>query len=191
VDYEERFSGLSETYSPGYDMTKAKELAEESGLVGKSLRIMTNGQEAFITVAEIMQASLLEIGVNAEILNYDQATYFSLMMDTSNYEIALYFSSAPSVMASDIFATYPTFITQGWEGPEHDEYMKLSKETLGTSDPTEYSDKLMQVTEMFVDNSPWYGICEQLSLFAYPKDLQGFEFYLIGDLRYQEMSFAQ
>jgi peptide/nickel transport system substrate-binding protein len=190
VDFEERFDNLHETYSVGYDIAKAKEMAEKAGLVGKDIRIITNGAADYITVAEIMQASLLEIGVNAEILNYDQATYYSMLMDVSTYDIALYMTSAPSVMASDIFANYPTFITQGWEGPEREEFLKISRETLSTFDKQEYSDKLLKVTEMFEDFSPWYGVCDILALWTFNKDIQGVEFSLVGDVRFQKMSFA-
>ena len=43
VDYEERYGNLHDTYVTGYNVDKAKEYAEKAGLVGKTLKIITNG----------------------------------------------------------------------------------------------------------------------------------------------------
>jgi peptide/nickel transport system substrate-binding protein len=190
IDYEDRFGGLHETYSKGYDLDKAKELAEQSGLTGKTLRIITNGTSDYITIAEIMQASLLEIGVKTEIMNYDQATYFSLLVDESNFEIALYATSAPSMMAGDIFAGTLSFSLYGWEGPESDAFTNMYKQILGTFDPKEYSDKLFEFAKTFEDVSLWYGICDSLTLWAFANDIQGAEFSLTGIVGFQDLSFA-
>jgi peptide/nickel transport system substrate-binding protein len=191
LDFEDRFNNLHETYSVGYDIAKAKELAEQSDLVGKSLRIITNGSDQFITAAEIIQADLLEIGVNAEIVNYDQATYYSMLMDVSNFEIALYFTAVPAKVASGIFATtLTTFLPLGWEGPEREAYLKVAGEALTTVDEAERSEKLFETVKMFVEISPWFGICDMLSLQAYVSGLNGMDYYLTGDVRYQNLSFS-
>ena len=121
IDLEDRFLNMDDTYTTGYDSAKAQTLADESGLTGQSLRIITNGAADYVTMAEIIQNNLSAIGVNSEIINYDQATYFSLLMDESNFDIAIFTPSAPSMLAIDILYNYPIFIPLGWTGEVRDQ----------------------------------------------------------------------
>ena len=171
IDMEPRFFNLNETYSIGYNLEKAQELAEQSGLIGKAVRIITNGSAGYNTVAEIIQNDLLSIGVDAQIVNYDQATYFPTMADASQFEIAIFTPGAPSMMASDILAMYFTFIPLGWAGPERDRYGELSMGALTTADEAQASELLFQTFEMFVDIDPWYGLCEVLAARATAPEL--------------------
>jgi peptide/nickel transport system substrate-binding protein len=189
VDYEQRFANMNDTYSIGYDPVKAKELAEQSGLVGKTVRIITNGSESYNTVAEIVQDGLISIGVDAQIFNYDQATYFPTMMDAGNFEIAIFNPSAPSWMAVDVLAMYLTFIPLGWSGPDRDLYGQLSMGAISTYDVKERGDKLYDALKVFVDFTPWYGLCEFVSARVESADLIGVQYYMPGSIYYQDISF--
>ena len=106
LDYEERFADMTDVYATGYNVDLAKEYAEKAGLVGKTLKIITDGTEAFNDIAAILQENLSAIGVNSEIMSYDSATYFSIIMDESNFDIALFYLSSPSMLACDIMGSY-------------------------------------------------------------------------------------
>lgn len=190
TDFETRFLNMHDTYKIGYNPDKAKELAEQSGLIGKKLRIITNGATANNTLAEMIQGNLLDIGINAEIIPYDQATFFSVMMDANNFEIALFTPSAPSKLAVDILGMYLTFIPLGWTGPERDEYGKLSMGALTTFDEKSRSDQLYEALKLFVDFDPWYGICELVSARTHAPDLQGVEYMIAGNIYYQYAYFG-
>ena len=171
IDFEPRFLNTHETYSLGYNPTRARELAEESGLVGQTLRIITNGSSGYNTVAEIVQGNLMDIGVNVDIVNYEQATYFPMMMDASNFEIAIFTPAAPSYLASDLLAMYITFIPLGWEGPDRDRYGEISMGALCTADPARASELLYETVQMFAEFSPWYGLCESVGARAMAQGL--------------------
>lgn len=190
IDFEPRFAKMHDIYKTGYNPEKAKELAEKAGLIGKSLRIITNGSPEYITIAEIVQGNLLDIGIKSEIINYDQATYFSLLMDESNYEIAIFNPAAPSVMAVDILAMYLTFIPLGWHDAERDRYGELSMKALATYDPKARGDLIYESLPIFLDYTPWYGLCEGVTLVAVTKDLQGVNFMLAGNTPFQQMYFT-
>ena len=175
IDFEPRLANLHETYSIGYNPERAKELAEQSGLVGKTVRIISNGTADYTTVAEIIQLGLLEIGVNAEILNLDQATYYGTMMDASNFEIAVLTPGTPSRLACDLMAMELTFIPLGWEGPEADLYKSTAMEALCTFDEKERSDKIFEAVSLFVNNPPWYALCEVVGARAWASNLGGYE----------------
>ena len=187
IDFEQRFLNLNETYSVGHNPARARELAEQSGLVGKTLRLITNGSTDFNTAAEIIQGNLLEIGVNVDIINYDQATYFPTLMDASNFEIAIFNPAAPSMMAVDVLGMYLTFIPLGWSGPDRDQYGALSMGALTTADPRARQDLLFDAIEMFVDYAPWYGLCEAVVARTQSADLGGVDYMIAGGVFYQDM----
>jgi peptide/nickel transport system substrate-binding protein len=190
VDFEPRFSNMHETYSIGYDPARAKSYAEQAGLIGKSLRIITNGSADYITIAELIQNDLTTIGVNSEIINYDQATYFGLLMDESNYDIAIFNPAAPSVMAADILGMYLVFIPQGWQGPDRDLYGQLSMAALAMADDKTRGDMIYESLKLFLDYTPWFGLCEGVSMRVCSNELQGIEFSLGGGYLFQNMSFV-
>ena len=190
TDFEPRFANMHDTYSIGYDLDKAREYAEQSGLVGKTLRLITNGSSDMNTLAEIIQGNLLDIDVNVDIISYDQATFFGTMMDANNFEIALFTPSAPSMMAVDIFGMYLTFIPLGWDGPEREEYGRLSMGALTTFDEASRSEQLYEAMKIFVDFDPWYGLVELIAARTCASDLRGIEYMVSGNVYYQNVYFA-
>lgn len=190
TDYEARFSNLNDTYKIGYNKEKAKALAEKAGLAGKTVRIITNGASTYNTMAEMIQANLLDIGVKAEIKNYDQATYFPTIMDPKNFDIALFGPSAPSMLSIDILAMYPTFISLGWTGADRDKYGTLSQAAIGIYDKTERGNKLFEALKVFVDVDPWYALSEVVGTRAEASNLKGVKYMIAGSIYYQDISFT-
>ena len=185
-DFEDRFANTHDTYSIGYDPVLAEQYAEQSGLKNETLRIITNGSSIFNTIAEMVQSNLLDIGVTAEIVSYDQATYFGILMDDSNFEIAIFNPLAPSYLAVDILTMYLTFIPLGWSGPDRDLYGEISMGAIGTSDEKERGDKLFEQVKMFAEFAPWYAVCEAVAAVAISKDIGGYvgpsSLYFLTDL---------
>lgn len=189
TDYESRFSFMHDTYATGYNVELAQQYADASGLTGKTIRLITNGAAVTNTIAEIIQGNLDAIGVTADIVNYDQATYFGTIMDASNFEIALFTPSAPSMLAVDVMAMYLTFIPLGWEGAERDAYGALSMGAISTYDETERGQKLYEALEIFVENDPWFALAELVMSRAQSADVTGVEYMTNGAIYYQYISF--
>lgn len=189
IDYDPSFSNIHDTYITGYNPEKAKKLAEESGLVNQKLRIVTNGSGVFIAIAEIIQNGLSAIGVSSEIVNYDQATYFSILYDTSMYDIGILPPVAPSHMCADILASYPNFITLGWEGPVREEFMGIAQKALSTIEPEERTKLLLEALKIFTEETPWFGLCDGASATVASKDLDGVFYTMSGTQLYYYYSF--
>jgi peptide/nickel transport system substrate-binding protein len=190
IEMQDRYLDMSEVYTDSYNVEKAKELAETAGLAGKTLRIVTNGDANYITAAEVIQNGLEELGVKAEIVNYDQASYFSfLMSDEDEYDIAINTPVAPSNLPADIFGNYPVFIPQGWSGTEHDAYIALGKKTNATADLAARQDLVYELLLQFNEQLLWYGLCEDPLVYAYSTDLKGIAHTVSGLTLYQQMSF--
>ncbi len=187
IDYQDRFANLHETYSTGYNVEAAKKYAEEAGLVGKTLKIITNGAEAYNDVAAVIKENLAAIGVNSEIASYDSATYFSIVMDETNFDIALFYLSAPSMLACDIMCSYLDFIPLGWHDEAREEYRTLCGQVLTTMDDEARGDLTYELIQRFVEYTPWYSICEAITVSAITKDIGGAQYYLAGNLFYQDL----
>ena len=190
VDFEERMANMHEVYSIGYDPVRAKALAEQSGLTGKTLRIAINGQSDNVTIAEIMQNCFEEIGVNSQIISFDQATYFSLLMDESNFDIGLYFIASPDGFAVDCFFMYPQFFTLGWTGPERDYYLGLGAQGVGIADQSKRSDILYEQATIFSQLHLWYALTEYVNVNVVAKGLVGVDFYLNGTSNYTNWAWS-
>lgn len=190
ADFEERFANMHDTYTIGYNPDRAKSLAEQTGLTSQTLRLITNGSQEQNTIAEIIQANLLDIGVKAEIVNYDQATYFSILMDANNFDIAIFTPSAPSMLAVDVMAMYLTFIPLGWTGPEHDAYMAKAMDAISTYDPAARSEKLYDALKIFVEQDPWFSLCEVVSARAINPNLTGLTPMITGIYYYHSLEFT-
>ena len=190
VDYEARFGKLADIYADSYNLDKARQYAEQAGLVGKTLTLITNGADAYVTIAQIMQNDLSEIGVNLDIRNYDQASYYGLISDVSNYDIALYFIASPNNMAVDQLASYLLFFNCGWSGPEREEYMALARSAVGIADPAARSDKLLEAVTMLVDYNPWYSFCDTQNITAFSNKLQDITTNISGRAFLEDLYFV-
>ena len=187
IDYEERFGNMHDTYVTGYNVDKAKEYAEKAGLVGKTLKIITNGMEAYNDMAAIIKENLEAIGVNSEIASYDSATYFSVVMDESNFDIALFYLSSPAMLGCDIISAYLEFIPLGWHDEVRDEYGEWCQKIKFTLDDAARADATYEALKIFVDVDPWFPICEAVTAGAQTKDIGGVQYYLAGNLFYQDL----
>ncbi len=185
TDFDEaKYANMDEVYATGYNPEKAKELAEQSGLVGKTLRIAVNGQADYVTMAEMIKYDLEQIGVNSEILSFDQATYFSALMDESNFDIGIYLISDTIGSAVDFFANYPLFFPLGWSGTERDEFVALGLKGLGTADEAARDEILYELATRFEKANIWFPISEFPNVSAISKHLGGMEYYLDGNTSY-------
>ena len=69
-----------------YDLEKAKALADESGLTGKTLVYIYNADRANMeAVAIVLQAQLAQIGVNLQIEGMDSSSFFPRFFAASSY----------------------------------------------------------------------------------------------------------
>lgn len=179
TDFDPKYADLSSDYKTGYNLDLAKELAAKSGLEGKTLRVITNGADAYVTMAEIIQNNLKDIGVTVEIHNYDQATYFSLLMDQSNYEIGLFMLVGSTCFAMDLMPVYAGMFYGGtWE--KLPEFSAFGARGISTTDPAEFDECMTEMVRILDTEFPWASISELTGSVAYTENLGGIEIYLDG-----------
>ena len=190
TDFDQKYADMSSDYVTGYDLDLAKELAEKSGLVGKKLRVITNGADAYVTMAEIIQNNLKEIGVEVEILNYDQATYFSLLMDQSNYEIGLFMLVGSTCLAMDLMPVYAgMFYGTTWD--KLSDFAALGTTGITTTDEKVFDETMTDMVKLLNDEFPWMAISELTGSTARVSNLGGIEHYLDGNFHVAEWYYTE
>jgi peptide/nickel transport system substrate-binding protein len=188
LDYEPELGNLHPTYSVGRDLELAKQHAEKAGLVGKEIVVITNGAAAYMAEAEILQANLKDIGVTVKINNYDGASYMTVMQDPTKYDITLYAVASPQGYAVGMLYEYVMWsaasYAAGWD--EYDKYLEIGAAAVANPDKEARKEMLAEMSQMFVDVVPWYGICDQTQAIAINKELAGAEFWNSGGMRFAE-----
>ena len=154
-DYEDRFNDLSDIYSIGYNPELAKQLAESSGLAGQTIDIMTAGAASEIRAAEMVQAMLSEIGVNANIVNYDPATVWQLMYDPeADWDIDIGQGITPNRRCGDQLLNgvrYSQVLTTPGSFRDNEEYLKKAPLCMSLQDEKELGDLLYEMLKWYED----------------------------------------
>ena len=190
LEMQDRYLNMHEAYVDRYNIERARALAEQSGLVGKTVRIVTNGDPNYVTAAEVVQNGLELIGVNSTIINYDQATYFGFLVTSVNeYDIAINEPVAPSNLPADILGNYPAFIPQDWVGPERDAYHELATRMNSTYDLAARQDLVYEVLQLHSRHLMWFGICEFPYVMGYSPELTNIEYTVSGVTLHQNTRF--
>ena len=191
IELQDRYFNMHPLYSEGFNIERARQLAEQTGLVGQTLRITTNGDPNFITAAEIIQNGLEQIGVNSLITNYDQSTYFEFMMSNEpEFDIAINQPVSPASQPADIYGNYPAFMPQGWTGPERERYMELAVAANSEQNVDRRKDVVYDLMRMHTDHLLWFGLTEDPLIYAYNNNLRNVRHTLSGLTLFQNIRFA-
>ena len=161
-DYEDRFRNISETYSIGYDVEYAKQLADSSGLSGQTIQIMTDGAIDHIRIAEMLQGMLSQIGVTVEITNLDAATAWQLSYDMeSDWELSIGTGITPNRRCGDLLLNgvrYSPQMTAEDAFENNDEYLELAPLCMSIQDEKELSDMLYKMIKWYEDEVLSFGL---------------------------------
>jgi peptide/nickel transport system substrate-binding protein len=192
LDYEDRFDNLDGTYSEGYNLDLAKQYAESSGLVGKEIRIITNGLPNYVTIAEIIQGELSKIGVTAVIQNYDAAGYNVASYDPAAFDVAISGGICPGLMVAGPLINgvrYSSIFSEpgSWDGVER--YLEFAPQGFYNPDTEKHGDITYEILQMYTKACLTYGICDIEDLIAIPDDLAvPFNWRSNGGIRFADMT---
>ena len=169
ADYNSDLDYLHDTYKTGYNLELAKKYAEESGLVGKTVRLVTNGTEVYVTAAQIIEQALKEIGVNAQVVNYDQATVRNLIAGEADWEVYVSWISNPSGVGLDqIYSQVCKFGRAhiNWDIELFNKFDEKGKTLLATADIQQYNTLLKDFVSDFEEQCFMYGVADMPTISA-------------------------
>ena len=194
-DYEPRFDNASETYSIGYDVALAQELADRSGLTGQTIRVITNGTAPHVMIAEIMQNQLREIGVTVQINNYDVASFMSVVQDPSRTMYEIWVGSVAQVnrIVADPMVNGVRYSEVYREDGVWDDiwrFLEVGPDCFYNPDPKAHSDNTYETLKLYQDGNLSYAFCDYLTFTAFSTDLAGpFVWRCTGRMNYKDFAF--
>lgn len=174
-DYEERFSNMDETYARGYDVEYAKQLAQSSGLAGKTVKLMTDGSAEAVAEAQIIQSMCDAIGVKVEINNYDPATTWQMLFDPNAvWDLSVGAGIAPNRRVGDLLLNgvrYSPSMSAPGAFTDVEGYLKLAPLCMSTVDDKERSEYLWEVLGRYERDVLSFALCNVTYSNAYSKDI--------------------
>lgn len=170
-DYEDRFDNMTDIYSKAYDPDLAKSLAESSGLVNKQVRIITNGTTNCIRMAEMLQGMLQQVGITANIFNYDAATVWTMQFSgDGDWDLLINTSIAPNRRCGDLMVNgvryRPDMVVEG-AFDDNQKYLELAPLCMSLQDEKELSDMLYDVLDRYESNVLSYSLFDIQNFIAY------------------------
>ena len=186
------FPGTTDENADTYDVEKAKEYLEASGVDPASVKFsIICSDDTKKRAGEVIQANLKEIGINCEIESMDLATYLSATAegdytaaiggytssDLLSYVVGVYHSSS-------INASNKTRLND----PEVDALIDQAKTTLDETERVAIFEKLSARLNLLCSQAPLY---QPLTLRAYDADLEGVEVSDSGTLYFEDVYWAE
>ncbi len=192
ADFDESCLNLNESYSVGYNVDKAKEYADKAGLTGQTVTLITNGSSDYVTMAEVIQQNLSEIGVTVKIVNYDEATFNALTLDPSQYDLYVRDVQAPTNTAAQNYNGWipvlPHLADCAWLKDGQNRFLELNAKVMSIHDTAERAAVIKEMTELFEAAPAWYAICEPMRGIAYSNELDGVYFVPYFNTYYNDWS---
>ena len=186
------FPGTTDENAATYDVEKAKEYLEASGVDPASVKFsIICSDDTKKRAGEVIQANLKEIGINCEIESMDLATYLSATAegdytaaiggytssDLLSYVVGVYHSSS-------INASNKTRLND----PEVDALIDQAKTTLDETERVAIFEKLSARLNLLCSQAPLY---QPLTLRAYKAGLEGVEVSDSGTIYFENVYWAE
>lgn len=198
TDVTEKLANMHDSYNDTPNLEKAKELADKSGISGKTYVLATNGSSDAISMAEIIQQNMKEIGVTITIKNYDEATFNAVTLDPSNYDLYLRDLNNPTDTLAHCYVGWlpniPHLADLAWlnlDEVETAQFKQYLADILSETDNAKREEILVWMTERFEKAPCWYAICERQKVMAVNKDLEGVHYVPYGHMYYNDWYWAQ
>ena len=186
------FAGTTDENADTYDVEKAKQYLEESGVDPASVKFsIICSDDTKKRAGEVVQANLKEIGINCEIESMDLATYLSATAegdytaaiggytssDLLSYVVGVYHSSS-------INASNKTRLRDA----EVDALIDQAKTTLDENERVAIFEKLSARLNLLCSQAPLY---QPLTLRAYKAGLEGVEVSDSGTIYFENVYWAE
>lgn len=166
-----------------YNVEKAKALLTEAGIAeGTHVTIGNNGTTVNSMIAEVVQSFLLAVGLDAEIMTYDNATWSSVRQDANcGLDICVQVYSSPDgYYAGEIWSGV---FSSGTNHYENEELYHLISEAMATVDTKKQLELNKQINHIMVSEVPGYGLVDMSNLYVWNASLAGVEEMALANTR--------
>ena len=186
------FEGATEENADVYDVEKAKEWLDKSGVDPASIELsIICSDDTKKRAGEVIQANLKEIGINAQIESMDLATYLSVTAE-GNFTASIGGYSSSNLLSYVVGVYHSSSINASnktrLNDPEVDALIDQAKVTL---DPAERKGIMEKLSARLNELCSQVSLYQPLTLRAYNKNLKGVEINDAGTIRYENMYWAE
>ena len=156
-----------------FNQDKARELADASGLVGQTIRLIyTNSQPIEKIMAEQVQAQLQMIGITAIIDVYDDAVYNDTIQNSTDWDICFQPYGNAAMSAIGAMNTFAVTMNQvHLYGDMQEEFNSMVNDALNTVDEAERIEKTNAIEEYVTEENFIYAIAPSTTLYGVEKGL--------------------
>ena len=186
------FEGATEENADTYDVEKAKEWLEKSGVDPASIKFsIICSDDTKKRAGEVIQANLKEIGINCEIESMDLATYLSATAE-GDYTAAIGGYSSDSLLSYVVGVYHSSSINASnktrLNNPEVDALIDKAKVTVDAAERKPIMEELSALLNEICSQAPIY---QPISMRAFDARLQGVEITDGGTIFWQNVSWGE
>ena len=186
------FEGATEENADTYDVEKAKEWLEKSGVNPASVQFsIICSDDTKKRAGEVIQANLKEIGINCEIESMDLATYLSATAE-GDFTAAIGGYSSDSLLSYVVGVYHSSSINASnktrLNNPEVDALIDKAKITVDAAERKPIMEELSALLNEICSQAPIY---QPISMRAFDARLQGVEITDGGTIFWQNVSWGE
>ncbi|SFG25394.1 peptide/nickel transport system substrate-binding protein [Halobacillus alkaliphilus] len=160
-----------------YDPEKAKQIIEENGFKGQELTLLAANRDSYMKMAEIVQAQLTNVGINAEIETMEWGTFLDTTTE-GNFEMTFLGWSNSTADGSELL--YPNLHSNnigssnrmGYNNSEFDKLVEASRTTV---DQEERKQKLHEANMLAIKDGIWIPMHHGVVTAAYDQSVKGLQ----------------
>jgi len=164
-------------YAIGYDPVLAREYAEKAGLVGKTIRLINNGNPSNVTTCELIHGYLADIGVNVDIRTYDMGSWLAVVFDGAAWDMSIDFTAGNTVAQALSFwwgmqagGDYKNLDSPSTY-PGKERYIELESDIMSVTDRAELDKRYLEMTQILAEAMIYFTVIEGVSAQAYNSSL--------------------
>jgi peptide/nickel transport system substrate-binding protein len=157
------------------DLEKAKEYLAASNYDGREFRVIAITGTSASAAAEIMQASLSEIGINMKIVAVDSATFFDTIGKTGDFDADIEAIGASHLDFDRLFNQYALerqYLYPNWVGPRTEEIDKIIKESRAEPDEAKRVQGWSKITSIVNEDAIDVYLVQEIDTLAWRTDIK-------------------
>lgn len=150
-------AGYSDTEAYPYDPEGAKKLLEDNGLSGITLNLYTFAK--YISVAEVMQSNLKDVGIELNITEYAQTGFTKAIKEDNKYDLAINCTSQYGGIMTVMVEYLMTNASRSFMNYSNAEFDAKLTEALGSANYEEMLTKYAELQQFVANEVPGVPLC--------------------------------
>jgi len=176
TDGDDRLYGMG-IYADDYDPDLAKQYAESSGLIGKTVKLINNGSSSAALTCELIQADCKKVGIIVDVVTLDMGTWTTILFDDTQYDMCIDGVPIAGETYAGSFQFCYGYMAAGsytnYDYPGRDEALQLVAEELTIEDPEKRKDMNYRLMQIGTDEMLWYNLNSPTSALGVAEGLEG------------------